>query len=95
MDSERVLFSVPTLVPTRPPKLYKPLLHTQFGLEARVGIEPTNAAFAEPCLTTWLPRHRNHQDFNQGLSLCKHLVHSPAFQTLPSVASNVSLGPPS
>ena len=26
-------------------------------LEARVGIEPTNAAFAEPCLTTWLPRH--------------------------------------
>src|SRR5882724_5561120 len=25
-------------------------------LEARVGIEPTNAAFAEPCLTTWLPR---------------------------------------
>src|SRR5439155_945200 len=26
------------------------------GLEARVGIEPTNAAFAEPCLTTWLPR---------------------------------------
>lgn len=26
------------------------------SLEARVGIEPTNAAFAEPCLTTWLPR---------------------------------------
>lgn len=25
-------------------------------MEARVGIEPTNAAFAEPCLTTWLPR---------------------------------------
>jgi hypothetical protein len=25
-------------------------------LEARVGIEPTNEAFAEPCLTTWLPR---------------------------------------
>ena len=24
--------------------------------EARVGIEPTNTAFAEPCLTTWLPR---------------------------------------
>jgi len=38
------------------PKL---LLHPQFGLEARVGIEPTNAAFAEPCLTTWLPRHPN------------------------------------
>lgn len=25
-------------------------------LEARVGIEPTDGAFAEPCLTTWLPR---------------------------------------
>ncbi len=25
-------------------------------LEAEVGIEPTNEAFAEPCLTTWLPR---------------------------------------
>ena len=25
-------------------------------LEARVGIEPTHKAFAEPCLTTWLPR---------------------------------------
>jgi hypothetical protein len=27
-------------------------------MEARVGIEPTHKAFAEPCLTTWLPRHR-------------------------------------
>ena len=26
------------------------------NLEARVGIEPTHKAFAEPCLTTWLPR---------------------------------------
>jgi hypothetical protein len=34
------------------------LLHTQLELEAEVGIEPTNAAFAEPCLTTWLPRLR-------------------------------------
>ena len=25
-------------------------------MEARVGIEPTHKAFAEPCLTTWLPR---------------------------------------
>lgn len=32
------------------------LLQRQQDLEARVGIEPTNAAFAEPCLTTWLPR---------------------------------------
>ena len=31
----------------------------RFGMEAEVGIEPTNAAFAEPCLTTWLPRHRD------------------------------------
>jgi hypothetical protein len=38
----------------------KPLLHSQFGLEARVGIEPTDEAFAEPCLTTWLPRHSEH-----------------------------------
>ena len=30
----------------------------QLELEARVGIEPTDEAFAEPCLTTWLPRHR-------------------------------------
>ena len=37
-----------------PPNL---LLHTQLGLEARVGIEPTHKAFAEPRLTTWLPRH--------------------------------------
>src|ERR1022692_4972519 len=36
----------------------KPLLHKQLELEAEVGIEPTNAAFAEPCLTTWLPRHQ-------------------------------------
>src|SRR2546427_5014547 len=28
-------------------------------LEARVGIEPTHKAFAEPCLTTWLPRPLN------------------------------------
>jgi hypothetical protein len=26
------------------------------SLEAEVGIEPTNEAFAEPCLTTWLLR---------------------------------------
>ena len=45
-----VLVSVGT---TAPPK---PLLQTQLELEARVGIEPTDEAFAEPCLTTWLPR---------------------------------------
>ena len=37
----------------KPPKS---LLHSQFGLEAEVGIEPTHTAFAEPCLTTWLLR---------------------------------------
>jgi len=30
-------------------------------LEARVGIEPTNEAFAEPCLTTWLPRRSKNK----------------------------------
>ena len=28
-------------------------------LEAKVGIEPTDGAFAEPCLTTWLLRPRS------------------------------------
>ena len=28
------------------------------GFEARAGIEPTHSAFAEPCLTTWLPRRK-------------------------------------
>ena len=37
--------------------LPNPLPLTQQNLEARVGIEPTDEAFAEPCLTTWLPRH--------------------------------------
>jgi hypothetical protein len=27
-------------------------------LEAEVGIEPTHKGFADPCLTTWLLRHR-------------------------------------
>gem|GEM_PF-2968335 len=48
-----------TLPLTFDPKTSQNPLKSQcFKLEARVGIEPTNAAFAEPCLTTWLPRHR-------------------------------------
>jgi hypothetical protein len=39
-----------------------PLQKCNLELEARVGIEPTNAAFAEPCLTTWLPRQRVVKD---------------------------------
>ena len=34
----------------------KPQPHTRLDLEAEVGIEPTDGAFAEPCLTTWLLR---------------------------------------
>jgi hypothetical protein len=37
---------------------FRPKSHISNNLEmeARVGIEPTHTAFAEPCLTTWLPR---------------------------------------
>ena len=41
------------------PNVYKPI-----GLEARVGIEPTDEAFAEPCLTTWLPRLQRTNKLN-------------------------------
>ena len=33
-------------------------------MEARVGIEPTHKAFAEPRLTTWLPRRQDVQKLN-------------------------------
>ena len=35
-------------------------------LEARVGIEPTHKAFAEPCLTTWLPRRYATEEKHKG-----------------------------
>jgi hypothetical protein len=49
---------VSVLVSVLDPSAPKPLLLAQLELEARVGIEPTHKAFAEPCLTTWLPRRR-------------------------------------
>src|SRR5262245_28952962 len=58
INGRRELVSV--LVSVLDPSAPKPMLHAQLELEARVGIEPTNAAFAEPCLTTWLPRHPFH-----------------------------------
>lgn len=30
---------------------------SSFSMEAWAGIEPANTGFADPCLTTWLPRH--------------------------------------
>jgi hypothetical protein len=58
-------------------------------MEARVGIEPTDEAFAEPCLTTWLPRHqrmlkinffRITSKFNRG-SICRAQL-APVFPQL-------------
>src|SRR6185369_2789589 len=44
----------------------KTLTQLRLDLEARVGIEPTNAAFAEPCLTTWLPRRpKEHKQYGR------------------------------
>ena len=50
-------FLVRFLVRAGPLDLRNSLLRRQLEMEARVGIEPTHKAFAEPCLTTWLPRH--------------------------------------
>src|SRR5579863_4838821 len=40
------------------PKIFS---FNQLEREARVGIEPTHTAFAEPRLTTWLPRHPHRE----------------------------------
>ena len=45
-----------TVTPVEKPPRRNLLLHTQLRKEAGVGIEPTYGAFAEPGLTTWLPR---------------------------------------
>ena len=47
------------------PRISNPLAFKPLRLEARVGIEPTNEAFAEPCLTTWLPRLSVADQLNQ------------------------------
>ena len=44
-------------------------------LEAEVGIEPTDGAFAEPCLTTWLLRRSNQADFREASSKGASFVH--------------------
>ena len=57
LNSYGVVNMVSVLVSVADSYATKPLPLKQFGMEARVGIEPTDEAFAEPCLTTWLPRH--------------------------------------
>jgi hypothetical protein len=39
------------------PKKYRNF-DSEARLEAEIGIEPLNAAFAEQCLATWLLRHK-------------------------------------
>jgi hypothetical protein len=55
-NSYGVVNMVSVLVSVADPAPSNSLLLKQLELEAEVGIEPTNEAFAEPCLTTWLPR---------------------------------------
>ena len=51
---------VSVLVSVADTRATKPLPLKRFRMEARVGIEPTDEAFAEPCLTTWLPRRERN-----------------------------------
>ena len=44
-------------------------------MEARVGIEPTDEAFAEPCLTTWLPRLKGSAKINYFAREAKFFFH--------------------
>ena len=59
------------------PDILQKTINTE-GLEARVGIEPTNRGFADLCLTTWLPRLKagvGYSAFASQLSL----FYSPPF----------------
>jgi hypothetical protein len=59
----------------------KTLTRKRLDLEARVGIEPTNEAFAEPCLTTWLPRLPfQHASDPMGPAQAKQLQNNVPFQ---------------
>ena len=53
-------------------------------LEARVGIEPTHKAFAEPCLTTWLPRRFPSRESKSLSRRCKfiHYFTKPSCRRL-------------
>lgn len=53
-----VLFSLALSLALASSGICNPLQNCNLELEARVGIEPTHRAFAEPCLTTWLPRRQ-------------------------------------
>lgn len=48
-------------------------------MEAEVGIEPTDEAFAEPCLTTWLLRLRVEKPSVDSARRARTLFHSGSF----------------
>ena len=60
-SSARAAKQVKTPVKPNPFHFSKPLIPNNQGMEAGDGIEPTHKAFAEPCLTTWLPRRQQQQ----------------------------------
>ena len=66
---------------TLDPNLSKRPINTAQLLEARVGIEPTNAAFAEPCLTTWLPRLRVASTIIENRSVASLLISAKWAET--------------
>ena len=55
-------------------------------MEARVGIEPTHKAFAEPCLTTWLPRRLSVRKLNQFLPRASQFSLPPCSPTTSAVS---------